>query len=275
MVYSSNASFFSLASGLIKHSFPSLSSMAAIRALPMAIDQNFLLEEMGSSMNLALDIVFPVFDCSLKYGSMLSTLSGVKPVVGRPKLFDDSQVLTAAMSVFWKNGYKGTSTAELCKATGLKPGSIYHRYDDKESLFCRSLEFYIEGIVDVRIADMVAYDKPVAGIEHFFASAYDSVPSRELLGCLLTNTVLEDGVGTSAVRKIVDRGLNKIESAFRVQIADAVERGDLAQSTDVADTAIYLISCFQGLMTSSRLTKNKKRLRTVTRQAMLRLHTSG
>ena len=38
---------------------------------------------------------------------------------GRPKEYDDTAVIDAAMDVFWTNGYEASSTQELCERTGL------------------------------------------------------------------------------------------------------------------------------------------------------------
>lgn len=191
--------------------------------------------------------------------------------MGRPKLFDESQVLTAAMYEFWGKGYVGTSTADLCRVTQLNPGSIYYRYSDKRGLFLRSLEHYIEDIVDARIGDMLACDKPIEGIEHFFSSAYESVTERSLMGCLLTNTALELSVEERSTLTIVNRGIKAMERAFEVRVCEAVEEGHLSAQLDSKASAVYLASCFQGLMVTSRLTKNKSRLRTITQQTMLML----
>ena len=194
--------------------------------------------------------------------------------MGRPKLHNEHQVLAAAMAVFWRKGFKGTSTENLCQATQLKPGSIYHRYNDKASLFSQCLQFYIETIVGTRVAEMLSSEKPIKGIEYFFTSTFESVPAKELAGCLLTNTALEDCLNEGNVDNVVKKGLYKIELAFKEQIARALERDDLSEYIEPAETAIYLVSCFQGLMVSSRLTKNKKRLRIITHQTMQALGTN-
>lgn len=194
--------------------------------------------------------------------------------MGRPKLFDEPQVLNATMSVFWKKGYEATSTKDLCSATQLNPGSIYHRYENKEGLFCLSLEYYIDTIVRDRVADMLSGDNPLEAIEYFFSSAFESVPTKELMGCFLTNTVLDGYIHSEKVSNIVKQGFGKIETGFKEQLIVALERSELSINRDPKAAAIYLLACFQGLMVNSRLTKNKKRLRTITRQTMLTLDAS-
>jgi len=45
--------------------------------------------------------------------------------MGRPREFNDDDVLNALRDVFWEHGYEGTSYADIMAATDLKKGSLY------------------------------------------------------------------------------------------------------------------------------------------------------
>ena len=64
-------------------------------------------------------------------------------MVGRPRQFDEDEVLEAAMEAFWANGYEATSLSQLMEATGLHKGSLYQAFGDKHSLFLAALERYL------------------------------------------------------------------------------------------------------------------------------------
>lgn len=63
---------------------------------------------------------------------------------GRPREFDESEVLLRALGAFWLNGYEATSLSDLVEATGLAKGSLYQAFGDKRSLFLQSLNGYLE-----------------------------------------------------------------------------------------------------------------------------------
>ena len=67
-------------------------------------------------------------------------------MVGRPREFDEEQVLDAAMKAFWANGYEATSLADLVSVTGLHKGSLYQAFGDKHSLFIQTLSRYLQNI---------------------------------------------------------------------------------------------------------------------------------
>ncbi len=66
--------------------------------------------------------------------------------VGRKREFDRQQSLEAAMIVFWKNGYAGTSLSDLTEAMGINKSSLYASFGNKEELFIQATDFYITEI---------------------------------------------------------------------------------------------------------------------------------
>ena len=87
-------------------------------------------------------------------------------IVARPREFEESAVLDAAMHLFWRSGYAATSVADLCKATGLGAGSLYAAYGDKRGLFIAALRRYAERVSARAIAAL-------ENLEHRGASGAD------------------------------------------------------------------------------------------------------
>src|SRR5260370_14020262 len=65
--------------------------------------------------------------------------------LGRPRSFDIDRALDRALQVFWRKGYEGTSLSELTKAVGANRPSLYAAFGDKEALFRKALDRYLEG----------------------------------------------------------------------------------------------------------------------------------
>jgi TetR/AcrR family transcriptional repressor of nem operon len=61
---------------------------------------------------------------------------------GRPKAFDEGEVLAAALNYFWEHGYSNASLDNLLIVMGIKKSSLYHTFGSKEELFSRTLELY-------------------------------------------------------------------------------------------------------------------------------------
>jgi AcrR family transcriptional regulator len=56
------------------------------------------------------------------------------------------QILEAALDLFSRQGYRGTSIRDISKAAGVSTGSVYHHFRDKEALFDTLLSQYWSAI---------------------------------------------------------------------------------------------------------------------------------
>ena len=61
------------------------------------------------------------------------------PGQGRPRQFEDEEVIDAAVAVFSENGFAGTSAQDLCDGTGLGRGSLYNAFGSKQALYEQAL----------------------------------------------------------------------------------------------------------------------------------------
>ncbi|MFE4974849.1 TetR/AcrR family transcriptional regulator [Kitasatospora sp. NPDC056651] len=62
---------------------------------------------------------------------------------GRPRAFDPDTALDRALEVFWRQGYEGTSMADLTAAMGINRTSLYATFGNKEQLFHQALDRYV------------------------------------------------------------------------------------------------------------------------------------
>ncbi len=62
---------------------------------------------------------------------------------GRKRGFDDQAALQTAMEFFWRQGYEGTSIADLTTALGINPPSLYAAFGSKRDLFEKALGRYM------------------------------------------------------------------------------------------------------------------------------------
>ena len=63
---------------------------------------------------------------------------------GRKREFDSELALDAAMHTFWQKGYVGTSLSDLIENMGINKPSMYRTYGNKEALFVKATQRYLE-----------------------------------------------------------------------------------------------------------------------------------
>lgn len=68
-------------------------------------------------------------------------MAGVR---GQGRRFDTQAALDTAMEVFWRHGYEGTSIADLTRAIGITPSSLYAAFEGKRRLFDLVVERYLD-----------------------------------------------------------------------------------------------------------------------------------
>src|SRR5947209_15549677 len=106
---------------------------------------------------------------------------------GRPREFDAEKVLDAALLLFWRHGYEGTSLAALTDVMGINMPSLYAAFGNKEALFRRVLERYLHGPASY-LSRALGEGTARGAAETLFRGAIAmTMDSRHPDGCLLVH----------------------------------------------------------------------------------------
>ena len=112
---------------------------------------------------------------------------------GRPREFDEADILSKIMSVFWSLGYEATKLSDIVSATGLQKGSLYKVFSGKQDMYLKALAHYDETIVQEAIAYLTLETSTPAKerLENFLSAPLNAVWERgERRGCFLCNACL-------------------------------------------------------------------------------------
>lgn len=179
--------------------------------------------------------------------------------MARPRSVEDNELLDAAMTAFWADGYGGVSTRALEQATGLPASSLYHRYGSKEGLFVAVLAHYIDRVIAGRAQRYLAADDAAAGLRAFFTSVYRQ-GGRPYRACLLANTWQELHTRLPAVTTELARGRQLLLAAFAANLRRGIDSGAWRAGLDVAVAADFLFLSLQGLLAAARGERDPARL---------------
>jgi TetR/AcrR family transcriptional repressor of nem operon len=193
-------------------------------------------------------------------------------VSGRPREFDPDQVLDAAMTVFWRNGYAGTALADLESATKLGRQSLYGAFGDKRALFARVVERYFEAVLKPYIIDVL--DAPGSGranVEKVIRAWESAAAATEFNGCLVGNSSSEMGLHDPEMAELLRRKLELLEAAFHRALGRAQRAGEINAAADVRALARSFVVTAQGLSIVCRVNRDRAFVRAVARDALARL----
>ena len=172
---------------------------------------------------------------------------------GRPRLLDREQALEAALQLFWRYGYEGTSIADLTAAMGVTPPSLYAAFGSKDALYSAALDRYEAsyGSYAARaLTEEPCARDAVARMLREAVAVYTA--SREPLGCMLATGAVMCAPEHKDVTADLARRRGSVTAMIKDRFDRAVAEGELAPSTDTAALAAYYAAVIQGLSIQAR-----------------------
>lgn len=167
--------------------------------------------------------------------------------MGRPRAFDKDEALDRAMLVFWRKGYEGASMAELTKAMGINPPSLYACFGNKEGLLRASLDRYAEKRAEFMAFVLEAPTAREVASRMLKGTADLQTDPTSPPGCLLIQGGLACGTGAEAIPSEFATRRREPEDMLRERFERARAEGDLPPDADPAGLARYLSAVMQGM----------------------------
>ena len=174
-------------------------------------------------------------------------------IIGRPREFDRSAALEAAMVLFWRKGFAATSMNDLCDAMDVRSPSLYAAFGSKEALYLEAIQRYVE-IFGPPVWDGLAQGATArAGVQNLLLAATESLPESHVTpgGCMAALAAVCDewpaGIA-GVVRKIRVEMLGMLRSRLEAGVAN----GELPATTDVEGLSRFYFSVYQGMAVQAR-----------------------
>jgi AcrR family transcriptional regulator len=167
--------------------------------------------------------------------------------LGRPRAFDPDAALEHAMHVFWAKGYEGASLSNLTRAMRINRPSLYAAFGNKEQLFRKVLDRYVDGPLAYFGKALAATTARDVIEQIFFGAARMASDPRLPAGCLMVQGALACGDAAGSVRKEVAGRRGASEVVLRRRLQRAKREGDLPQDADPAELARYVMTVLQGM----------------------------
>ena len=166
---------------------------------------------------------------------------------GRPRAFDEAEVLDIAMRLFWERGFDGTSMSDLTEAMGINRRSVYAAFGNKEALFTAALERYLAvhmAFVDKALALPTAREVADA----FLRGSVEAYTLSDCpTGCMAVQSALSCSDAAAAVRSdLAARRVGAVD-VFRERFDRAQQDGDLPADLDTQALASYIVALSDGI----------------------------
>jgi TetR/AcrR family transcriptional repressor of nem operon len=190
--------------------------------------------------------------------------------LARPREFDETTVLDAALQCFWGPGYEATSIRDLTEAMGISTPSIYNAFGDKRQLYVEALEHYCRTRTHPLIDRIEDRHAGLGAIVAFYREIIErSVADRERRGCFLINSALEVAPHDKMMAKVVAAHLDAVHGFLRRQLQAAHAAGEVVLPAEASGTADHLLSVLLGLRVLARSRPERELLERTVGSALL------
>src|SRR2546421_9620876 len=204
---------------------------------------------------------------------MIYLLIGMKSEIaatqrGRPRAFDPDVALERAMHVFWAKGYEGATLSDLTRAMRINRPSLYAAFGNKEQLFRKVLDRYVDGPL-AYFGKALTAPKARDVIEQIlFGAVRMAADPKVPAGCLMVQGALACGDAAGSVRKEAAGHRAGSEVALRRRLQRAKRDGDLPKNADPAELARYVMTVLQGMAVQGADGASPDQLRRVAQLAL-------
>lgn len=185
-------------------------------------------------------------------------------MAGRPKIFDEQEVVNKAVNVFWTKGYETASADELLEAMGIGKGSFYLAFKGgKKELYEKSLKQYSDRFNKQFLHDISVSEDPIQLIRNFFMALADDPKSKQMKGCYIGNALVQLSDGDADTKLIAAGLLSGMEDIFTTVIRKAQEQKKLKNKAKPEVLGKYLINLWNGVNVTRRSNPGDQYLREV------------
>ena len=188
--------------------------------------------------------------------------------MGRHRTFDVDKALDAALCVFWRKGYEGTSYVDLTEAAGVERPALYAAFGNKEALFRQALARYHERYLDFIPAALQLPTARDVAAHILYQTADLNTRFPEHPGCLGVNGVLAGSDEAEPVRQALIDFRATGQERLRQRFQRAQDEGDLPSGANPDALAAFLLAVTHGMAVQAKAGFSRATLEAVAAQAL-------
>jgi len=179
-------------------------------------------------------------------------IKNINTTPGRPREFDEPEMLSRMMQLFWENGYEGTALSHIIKVTGLGKASLYATFGNKQAMYLKALAHYEEIFVNGAVQALNHTGTPARDRLHTFLMSPITAMQENgnNKGCFLCNASVDRSSLDEETAKLVRQGYAKMHTALMETISQIENtKVDEEQAKTKASLAL---SVYSGLRIMAR-----------------------
>jgi AcrR family transcriptional regulator len=188
---------------------------------------------------------------------------------GRPRSFDRTEALSAAMTLFWTKGYEATTMADLTAAMGVASPSLYAAFGSKEELYLEAFERYeaVEGAeIGGALREGPTAREAIAGYLSASATAFSRKGRPP--GCMIVLSALAAEGASETIRADLKLRRAAAVGEIEARLRRSADSGEIPRTVDFATVARFFTTVQQGMSIQARDGASRSELQAIADSAM-------
>jgi TetR/AcrR family transcriptional regulator, transcriptional repressor for nem operon len=171
--------------------------------------------------------------------------------------YTKQKIIETAAIVFNKNGYAGSSIADIMRLTGLAKSGIYHHFKNKDEIAIAAFDYTLGLILEAIMAKVSIQDTAIDRL-HAFVDSFQGFTTQPVGagGCPILNTAVESDDTHPLLRIHVQEAVNSIRALITSIIELGIRQSELAEITDREQVATIVLATLEGAIMMSKLYGN-------------------
>lgn len=183
-------------------------------------------------------------------------------MAGRPKLYEESEVLDKAIEIFRNKCYDAASTDELLAAMGIGKSSFYLGFKGgKQELYQRTIRRFAETLNRKIEMEMEESGDPLGYIKDLFLRMANVSSVGKNRGCYFGNALVQLSGDEYQTKEIAGDYLKDLLAIFTKAIGSAQVSGKIPKEKDPERLGWHLLNFWNGIHITRRIQKSPVVLR--------------
>ena len=163
-------------------------------------------------------------------------------------------LLAAGFAEIYRHGFQAASVANIPKSTRVTKGALFHHFPTKKALGYAVVDEVIAGMIRAQwVVPLAASRDALATILDEFRKGIDALEEAPVnLGCPLNNLAQEMSPLDRGFRRRTQRLFDLWVDCFATALERDRDAGRIGRSVRARETALYLVSQIEGLLSLSK-----------------------
>lgn len=166
-------------------------------------------------------------------------------------------IIKAAFEIIHRKGFNSTGIQEILTRAGVPKGSFYFYFQSKDDLGHHLIDHFLAFFISMADEALKTNKSPIAQLRNFLDRLLTNCEAAGFQGgCLIGNLAQESGGLSDTFRVKLNEAFDVMQGKIGEFLQNAVSKNELPETTDVDETAGFILSGLEGVLLQMKVAKN-------------------